>query len=39
MRFTNKGNSIDIAKAEKEIMAAYKIGIYVARKFMFRKTK
>ena len=39
MRFTKKGNSIDIAKAEKEIMAAYKIGIYVARKFMFRKTK
>jgi predicted aldo/keto reductase-like oxidoreductase len=27
MRFTKKGNSIDIAKAEKEIMAAYKAGV------------
>ena len=27
MRFTKKGNSIDIARAEKEIMAAYKAGV------------
>ena len=27
MRFTKKGNSIDIDKAEKEIMAAYKAGV------------
>ena len=27
MRFTKKGNSIDIEKAEKEIMAAYKAGV------------
>ena len=27
MRFTKKGNSIDIAKAEREIMAAYKRGV------------
>ena len=27
MRFTKKGNSIDIDKAEKEILAAYKAGV------------
>ena len=27
MRFTRKGDSIDIDKAEKEIMAAYKAGV------------
>ncbi|MBO6165374.1 MAG: aldo/keto reductase [Eubacterium sp.] len=27
MRFTKKGNAIDIDKAEKEIMAAYKAGV------------
>ena len=27
MRFTKKGNSIDVDKAEKEIMAAYKAGV------------
>ena len=27
MRFTKKGNSIDTARAEKEIMAAYKAGV------------
>ena len=27
MRFTKKGNSIDIDKAEKEIMAAYEAGV------------
>ena len=27
MRFTKKGNSIDSAKAEREIMAAYKRGV------------
>ena len=27
MRFTKKGNSIDIDKAEKEIMAAYRAGV------------
>ena len=27
MRFTKKGNSIDIDKAAKEIMAAYKAGV------------
>ena len=27
MRYTKKGNSIDIDKAEKEIMAAYKAGV------------
>ena len=27
MRFTKKGNSIDIARAEKEIMTAYKAGV------------
>ena len=29
MRFTKKGNAIDIDKAEKEIMAAYHAGVYV----------
>ena len=27
MRFTKKGNSIDLAKAEEEIMAAYHQGV------------
>ena len=27
MRFTKKGNAIDIAKAEREIMAAYNAGV------------
>ena len=27
MRFTRKGTSIDIDKAEKEIMAAYRAGV------------
>ena len=27
MRFTKKGNSIDLDKAEKEIMAAFKAGV------------
>ena len=30
MRFTKKGNSIDIDKAEQEILAAYR-GLYLSR--------
>ena len=27
MRFTKKGNGLDIGKAEKELMAAYRAGV------------
>jgi predicted aldo/keto reductase-like oxidoreductase len=39
MRFTKKGNSIDVDKADRDLRPrTYKAGIGIARTFLFRGT-